>query len=260
MNSPTTRGAGALKITVIGATGQIGSQVVDILTAAGHDVTGASRGSGADVVTGAGLDAALSGAAVVVDVTNAPSFEDEAALHFFATESANVVAAARRAGVGHYVVLSIVGADHLPESGYMRAKVLQENTIAASGLAYTIVRATQFHEFAEMIVGSLDVDGTIHAPDGRIQPIAAAEVAAEVARAAEAAPIDGIIDIGGPEKMSFAQLARTIVADRGENTPVMVDASATYFGTPVGQDSLVTGHGAVIADLKFRDWLTARKR
>ncbi len=113
--------------------------------------------------------------------------------------------------------------------------------------------------FAEMIVGSLAVDGTIHAPDGRIQPIAAAEVAAEVARAAEAAPIDGIIDIGGPEKMSFAQLARTLITARGNDTPVVVDASATYFGAPVGQDSLVTGHGAVIADTKFRDWLALEK-
>ncbi len=145
MSSPTERGAGAKKVTVIGATGQIGSRVVDLLTAGGHEVTGASRSSGTDVVTRAGLDDALSGADVVVDVTNSPSFEDQAVMDFFTAESSNVVAAAVRAGIGHYVALSIVGADGLPQSGYMRAKVVQENTITASGLAYTIVRATQCH-------------------------------------------------------------------------------------------------------------------
>lgn len=247
-----------MNITVIGSTGQIGSQVVSILRAAGHHVVGAARSTGADVLTGAGLDEALAGAEVVVDVTNSPSFDDEPVMEFFTTATANVVAAAKAAGVGHYVALSIVGADELPESGYMRAKVVQENTIAFSGIPYTIVRATQFHEFAEMIVGSLIVDGTIHAPDARIQPIAAAEVAAEVADAALAAPSNGIIDIGGPEKISFARLAGILTEARGDDTPVVVDPAATYFGTPVGQDSLVTGQGAAIADTKFGDWLATR--
>lgn len=137
----------------------------------------------------------------------------------------------------------------------MRGKVLQENTVAASGLAYTIVRATQFHEFADMIVGSLRVDGSIHAPDARIQPIAAAEVAAEIADTAQRDPVNGTIAIGGPEKLSFAQLAQTLGKARGDATPVVVDPCATYFGIPVGQDSLVTGAGAVIADGTFKDWL-----
>jgi uncharacterized protein YbjT (DUF2867 family) len=247
-----------VKITVIGATGQIGAQVVSILSTAGHEVVRAARSTGADVLTGAGLDDKLGGADVLVDVTNAPSFEDEPVLAFFAASSANLVAAARAAGVGHYVVLSVVGVDGLPESGYMRAKVLQEKTIRESGLPYTIVRATQFHEFADMIVGSLFIDGTIHAPDARIQPIAAAEVAAEVAEAAQAAPLNGVIDLGGPEKISFAYLARCLTRSRGQDTPIVVDPAATYFGAPVGQDSLVTGHGAIIADTKFTDWLAAQ--
>ncbi|MBS1691501.1 MAG: SDR family oxidoreductase [Actinobacteria bacterium] len=244
-----------MRITVVGATGQVGRAVVDLLTTAGHDVVAASRGSGADVLTGEGLDEALRGADVLVDVVNSPSFEDEPVMAFFSAASANLVAAARKAGVGHYVALSIVGVDDLPDSGYMRAKVAQERTIAESGLHYTIVRATQFHEFAEMIVGSLMVGAEIHAPDARIQPIAAADVAAEVARAAQADPADGVVDIGGPDKMSFADLARTVVAHRGETTPVVVDRAATYFGTPVDQGSLVTGDGAAISATRFSDWL-----
>ncbi|WP_059020963.1 SDR family oxidoreductase [Mycobacterium sp. M26] len=247
-----------MKITVVGATGLIGTKVVAILRAAGHDVVGAARSTGADVLTGDGLADALDGAEVLVDVTNSPSLEDQPVLAFFTAASANLVAAARAAGVGHYVALSIVGVDGLPESGYMRAKVIQERTIIGSGLPYTIVRATQFHEFADMIVGSLLLEGAVHAPDARIQPIAAAEVAAEVADAAQASPANGIIDIGGPEKMSFTQLARTLLASRDDDTPVMVDPAATYFGLPVGADSLVTGHGAVIADTKFNDWLATR--
>jgi uncharacterized protein YbjT (DUF2867 family) len=244
-----------MKITVIGATGQIGSQVVDLLTSDGHDVVAASRASGADVLTGEGLDEALAGAQVLVDVTNSPSFDDEPVMDFFTRSSANLVVAAKAAGVGHYVALSIVGADGLPESGYMRAKVVQEKTIVGSGLPYTIVRATQFHEFAEMITGSLVVGDEVRAPDARIQPIAAADVAAEVARVAAAAPVNGVVNIGGPDKMSFADLAHAVQAKQGDTRKVVVDPAATYFGTPVDDSSLVTGDGAVIAETTFADWL-----
>ena len=244
-----------MKITVIGATGRIGSQVVDLLTSDGHDVVAASRASGADVLTGEGLGDALAGAQVLVDVTNSPSFDDEPVVDFFTRSSANLVAAAKAAGVGHYVALSIVGADGLPESGYMRAKVVQEKTIVDSGLPYTIVRATQFHEFAEMITGSLVVGDEVRAPDARIQPIAAADVAAEVARVAAAAPVNGVVNIGGPDKMSFADLAQTVLAKQGDTRTVVVDPTATYFGTPVDESSLVTGDGAVIAETTFADWL-----
>jgi uncharacterized protein YbjT (DUF2867 family) len=244
-----------MTITVIGATGQIGSQVVDLLTSEGHDVVAASRSSGADVLTGEGLDDALAGAQVLVDVTNSPSFDDEPVMDFFTRSSANLVAAATAAGVGHYVALSIVGADGLPDSGYLRAKVAQEKTIVDSGLPYTIVRATQFHEFAEMITGSLVVGDEVRVPEGRIQPIAAAEVAAEVARVAARAPLDGVVDIGGPDKISFADMARAVLAKQGDTRKVVVDRTATYFGTPVDDNSLVTGEGAVIAETAFADWL-----
>ncbi|MBO0677320.1 NAD(P)H-binding protein [Mycolicibacterium sp. S2-37] len=247
-----------MKITVMGATGQIGSQVVELLRADGHEVVASSRSSGADVLTGAGLADALAGTDVLIDVTNSPSFEDDPVMDFFSRSSANLVSASRAAGVGHYVVLSIVGVDGLPESGYMRAKAVQEKAVSESGLPYTIVRATQFHEFAEMITGSLTVGDEVHAPDAAIQPIAAADVAAEVARAAVGTPRGGVVDIGGPQKMSFADLARAVLAASGDERSVVVDPTATYFGTPVGEHSLVTGDGAVIAKTTFDEWLATR--
>ena len=247
-----------MRIAVIGATGLIGGNLVDLLTAQGHDVVAASRSTGADVVTGDGLAEALAGAQVLVDVVNSPSFDDDPVLAFFTASSANLVATARAAGVGHYVALSIVGADGLPESGYLRAKVVQERTISESGLPYTIVRATQFHEFADAITQTLQVGDEVHAPDALIQPVAAADVSAEVARAATAEPINGTSDFGGPDKMPFADMARAVLAAKGAETPVSVDASATYFGTPLNQNSLVTGDGATLGPTRFADWLAAR--
>jgi uncharacterized protein YbjT (DUF2867 family) len=246
-----------MKITVIGATGLIGSTVADLLKRDGHDVVAASLSSGANVLTGEGLDEALAGAQVLVDVVNSPSFDDGPVMEFFTASSKNLVAAARAAGVGHYVALSIVGADGLPESGYMRAKVVQERTIAESGLPYTIVRATQFHQFAEAITGSLVVGDEVRVPDGRIQLIAAADVAAEVARAAEAVPANGVLDVGGPEKMSFAEMARAVLDRQGDGKAVVVDPRATYFGTHVDESSLVTGDGAALGTVRFADWLAA---
>lgn len=248
-----------MKITVIGATGQIGSQVVRLLENGGHDVVAASRGSGADVLTGEGLAEALSGAQVLVDVTNSPSFDDEPVMDFFTRSSANLVAAAKAAGVGHYVALSIVGADGLPKSGYMRAKVVQEKTIVDSGVPYTIVRATQFQEFAEMITQSLVVGDEVRVPDARIQLIAAADVAAEVARVAAAEPVNAVVNLGGPDKISFADMAHAVLAKQGDSRRVVVDPTATYFGTPVDESSLVTGDDAVIAETTFADWLAKRR-
>jgi len=229
-----------MKIAVIGATGLIGSKVVALLEGDGQDVVAASRASGADVLTGEGLAEALAGADVLVDLTNSPSFDDDPVMDFFTRSSANLVNAAKQSGVGHYVALSIVGVDGLPDSGYMRAKVVQEKTIVDSGLPYTIVRATQFEEFAEAIVGSLDAGDQVHAPDALIQPIAADDVAAEVARAAVAGPADSVVNIGGPHKISFADLARRVLTEQGVDKPVVVDPDATYFGTPLHRDSLVT--------------------
>lgn len=246
-----------MKITVMGATGLIGKAVVASLNEAGHQTVAASRSSGADVLTGEGLAEALSGADVLVDVVNSPSFDDDPVMEFFTKATGNLVNAAKAANVGHYVALSIVNCDGLPESGYMRAKVVQERIITESGLPYTIVRATQFIEFAEGITASLTVGDQIRVPDAPIQLIAAAEVSAEVARAAQGEPVNGVVEVGGPEKVRFADMANLVVAHQGATTPVVVDASARYFGTEVHETSLVTSEGAVLASTRFEDWLAA---
>jgi len=247
-----------MKITVMGASGQIGSKVVALLGEAGRETVAASRDTGADVLTGAGLIEALTGSDVLVDVVNSPDFADGPVLDFFTRSATNLAAAAKTAGVGHYVALSIVGCDSLPDSGYMRAKVAQERIITESGLPYTIVRATQFHEFAEAITASLTVDGEVRVPEGLIQPIAGADVAAEVARVAQAAPVDGIVNIGGPDKLTFAGLAKLALAHRGESLPIVVDPAAVYFGTKVGDTGLVTSGDAIISDLHLADWLATQ--
>ncbi|EHB58542.1 dihydrodipicolinate reductase [Mycolicibacterium rhodesiae JS60] len=239
-----------MKIAVFGASGQIGRQVVDLLTAEGHEVVAASRTSGVDVLTGEGVADALRDAHVLVDVLNSPSYEDELVLEFFSTATRTLVGAARAAGVAHYVALSIVGATRLQMSGYMRAKVAQEMLIEAAGLPYTILRATQFDEFADMIVASMTDGDVVRVPDARIQPIAAAEVAEHVARAAVGSPM-GIVELGGPDKITFAELARIVLARNGEHHTIVVDPEVTYFGARVDADSLVTGDGAVLGTARF---------
>jgi uncharacterized protein YbjT (DUF2867 family) len=229
-----------MKITVIGASGLIGTKVVELLTAEGHEVVAASRSSGVDVLTGDGLAAALAGANALVDVTNSPSFDDDPVMEFFTTSTTNLVAAAKAAGVGHYVALSIVGVDGLPGSGYMRAKVVQENIITESGVPYTVLRATQFAEFADAITDSMTVGDEVRVPDALIQPVAADQVAAEVARAAAAEPLNSIVNIGGPDKISFERMARDVLARRGDDKTVVVDPEAGYFGTLLAERSLVT--------------------
>ena len=229
-----------MKIAVIGASGLIGSKLVDALSADGHDVVAASRNSGVDVLTGDGLADALDGADALVDVVNSPDFSDGPVMDFFTTSTTNLTAAAKKASVGHYVALSIVGCDGLPDSGYMRAKVAQEKIITDSGLPYTVVRATQFAEFADQITDSLVVGDEVRVPDALIQPIHAAKVVAEVARAAEADALNDFVNVGGPEKISFEKLARDSLARRGEDKPVIVDPKAKYFGTAVDDRSLVT--------------------
>ncbi len=229
-----------MNITVVGASGLIGTKVVGLLEGDGHEVVAASRTSGVDVLTGDGLAAALAGANVLVDLLNSPSFDDDPVMEFFTTSTTNLVAAAKAAGVGNYVALSIVGVDGLPNSGYMRAKVVQEKIITESGLPYTILRATQFAEFADAITDSLTVGDEVRVPDALIQPIAADDVAAAVARAAVAEPLNGIVNIGGPEKISFERMARDVLARRGDDKTVVVDSEAGYFGTPLAERSLVT--------------------
>lgn len=246
-------------ITVIGATGQIGTRVVKLLTAAGHHVTAASRGNGVDAALGTGLDDTLAVADVLVDVLNSPTTEDDAALAFFAGTAANLTLAAKKAGVRHYVLLSIVGVDGVDgDSGYLHGKVVQERTVAASGLPFTIVRAAQFHELTEVITGSLIVDGAVHAPDALIQPIAAAEVAAVIARVATEPPINGVLDVAGPAPMSFADMAAAVLAAQGNDLSVVVDPSATYFGTPITATSLIPGTDAERGTIPLTDWLASK--
>jgi uncharacterized protein YbjT (DUF2867 family) len=229
-----------MNITVVGASGLIGTKVVGLLEGEGHEVVAASRTSGVDVLTGDGLAEALAGANVLVDLLNSPSFEDDPVMEFFTTSTTNLVAAAKAAGVGNYVALSIVGVDGLPDSGYMRAKVVQEKIITESGLPYTIVRATQFAEFTDGITDSMIVGDEVRVPDALIQPIAADDVAADVARAAAAEPLNDNVNIGGPEKISFEQMARDVLARRGDDKTVVVDPDAHYFGTALAERSLVT--------------------
>ena len=230
-----------MKITVMGASGLIGTKVVGMLTAGGHEVVAASRSTGVDVLTGEGLADALAGADAIVDVTNSPSFEDDAVMDFFTKSTTNLVGAAKHAGVGHYVALSIVGLDGLPDSGYMRAKVAQEKLLTHSGLPYTIVRATQFAEFADAITASMTVGDEVRVPDALIQPVGADRVAADVARAAVANPLNGFVNIGGPEKIPFEQMARESLARQGDDSKtVVVDPEAGYFGTALRRNSLVT--------------------
>ena len=231
-----------MKITVVGASGLIGTKVTELLKSQGHDVVASSRATGLDVLTGDGLADALAGAEALVDVTNSPSLEGTPALEFFTKSATNIAAAAKAAGVGHYVALSIVGVDGLPESGYFVAKVAQEKIITESGIPYSIVHATQFVEFADAIVESFTDGDEVRVPDALIQPIPAEEVAAAVARAAAAEPINGIVNAGGPQKITFEQLARDALAAKGDDTKtVIIDPEARYFGAKLATGSLVTG-------------------
>ena len=229
-----------MKIAVIGASGLIGTKLVESLTTAGHQVVGASRSSGVDVLTGDGVAEALDGADVLVDVVNSPSFEDAAVMSFFTTSTSNLAAAARTAGVGHYVALTIVGQDELPDSGYMRAKVAQEKIIAGSGVPYTFVRATQFEEFTDGITDSMVVGEEVRVPNALIQPIPAWKVVSVLTRAAAAQPLNGCVNSGGPQKISFEQMARDSLKRRGMDKTIVVDEGAGYFGTRLHQRSLVT--------------------
>ena len=229
-----------MKIVVIGGTGVLGSKVVDKLRDHVDEVVAASPKTGVNTLTGEGLSDALTGADAVVDASNSPSFDDDPAMEFFTTSTTNLLAAAKAAGVKNYVAMSIVGSDQLQESGYLRAKVVQEKLITESHLPYSIVRATQFAEFADAITESMVVGDEVRVPDALIQPIPSADLATEVARVAEGEPLGGIKEVGGPKKISFEQMARESLARHGDNRPVVVDPQVGYFGAPLARDSLVT--------------------
>jgi uncharacterized protein YbjT (DUF2867 family) len=246
-----------MKIVVIGGHGRIGSMVVQQLGEQGHDAVAADLSTGVNTLTGEGLADALEGADVVVDVSNSPSFEDGPVMEFFRTSTGNIVAAEAAAGVGHHVALSVVGADRLPDSGYLRAKVAQEKLIEESGIPFSVVRATQFYEFVGAIADAATEGDTVRLPTALIQPMAAEEVAAAVARTAVAAPANGIVEIGGPEAFRFDKLISYGLSARNDPRHVIADPDARYFGTTLADTSLLPGDGAQLGETRFEDWLGA---
>lgn len=245
-----------MKLVVIGGTGLIGKKVVDNLRKGGHDVVVASPSSGVDVLTGKGLAEALNGAQVVVDVVNSPSFEDRAVLEFFETAGKNLLAAEADAGVRHHVALSVVGADRLPDSGYMRAKVAQEKLIKASKTPFTIVRATQFFEFVGGIAQSATEGETVRLPSAMMQPIVSDDVAATLAEVAVAKPLNGTVELAGPEPIRMDDLVRRFLAAKKDTRTVTTDPRAQYFGAELNDQSLTPGDNPRIAPTRFDDWLS----
>jgi uncharacterized protein YbjT (DUF2867 family) len=245
-----------MKIVVIGGTGLIGSKLVEKLRDHGHDALAASPDTGVDTLTGEGLAEALDGAQVVVDVSNAPVWEDKAVLDFFRTSSRNILAAEAAAGVNHHVVLSVVGTDRLPDSGYFRAKVAQEEAVKASGVPFTILRATQFFEFIGRIADSSQRGESIHLPPALVQPEAADDVAAAVADVAMSDPVNGIVELAGPERFRLDELARRVLSAKNDVRLVETDVHARYFGTELDDHSLTPGDNPRIAPTRFADWLS----
>lgn len=244
-----------MKIVVIGGTGLIGSQVVRDLEARGHEALPASPNTGVDTLSGEGLPEAVAGAAVVVDVSNSPSFEDAAVMEFFETSTRHLLAAMTEAGAGHLVALSVVGSERLPDSGYLRAKVAQEKLIATSGIPYSIVHATQFFEFIDRIADEATDGDVVRLPPVLFQPGAASDVAAVVAEVASDAPIGGTVEIGGPEQFRFDALVRTRLAARGDARTVVADPHARYFATELAERSLVPGAGARLLPTTYDEWV-----
>jgi uncharacterized protein YbjT (DUF2867 family) len=248
-----------MKIVVIGGSGLIGSQVVRSLNERSHEALAASPSSGVNSLTGDGLDQALRGADVLVDVTNSPSFEDTAVLDFFTTSTRNLLEAEAAAGVRHHVALSVVGADRTDQSGYLRAKVAQEQLISGSPIPHTIVRATQFFEFAGAIADEATHGKTVRLSPAFIQPIAASDVASAVVTAALGDPVTGLVEIGGPEKFRFEEFVREYLRSTGDQRDVVSDPAARYFNALLDDDTIVPGGSATIYRTRFADWLRRQR-
>ena len=244
-----------MKIVVIGGSGLIGSKLVDKLGRHGHDAVAADLKTGVNTLTGEGLDEALAGAAVVVDVSNAPAWEDSAVMEFFTTSTANLLAAETAARVGHHVALSVVGTERLTESGYFRAKLAQEKLIAQSSARYTIVRATQFYEFMKRIADDATDGDVVRLPPALIQPMAADDVAAAVGRVAAGEPLYGMVEVAGPEQFRLDELIRGVLKARNDPRDVVTDPQSSYFGVSPSERALLPGADAHLAETRFSDWL-----
>jgi uncharacterized protein YbjT (DUF2867 family) len=252
-----------MKVVVIGGTGLIGSKLVARLREHGHEPVPASPRLGINTLTGEGLAEALEGASVVVDVSNSPSFEHRAALEFFETSTRNLLAAARAARVGHHVVLSVVGTEALSRlgdpatstSGYFLAKLTQERMVAGSGLPFSIVHATQFFEFIRSIADDATADGVVHVPGVLFQPMAADDVADGIGRVAVGTPVNGLREIGGPERFQFDEPVRRVLAAFGDPREVVADEAARYFGIPVETTTLVPAGEATVGVIRLDDWI-----
>lgn len=243
-----------MKILVIGGSGLIGSQLVTRLTQLGHEVNAASPASGVNTITGEGLAKAVSGADVVVDVSNSPSVEDKAVMDFFETSSRNLLAAEKIARIRHHVALSVVGTDRLQESGYFRAKQMQENLIKASGIPYSIVHSTQFFEFLSGIAAAATDGDTVRLSSAYIQPIASADVADALKDITLGAPVNGIIEIAGPDKTRLSALVEKYLAMNNDPRKVVVDAHARYYGAELSELLLLPGSKARIGKIDFENW------
>jgi len=248
-----------MKIVVIGGTGLIGRQVVENLRTQGHDAVPASPSTGVDTITCEGLDTALVGAQVVVDLTNSPSFDDAAALEF-ETSGRNVLEAEEKADVGHHVALTIVGADRVPDSGYMRAKLAQEELIRKASRPYTIVRSTQFFEFMRATADAATDGDTVRVPAANLQPIAAKDVAVAVTEVAVSDPVNGVIEIAGPEKIKFAELIRRVLATDNDPRKVVSEEHARYFGTELTDTSITPGPDVSLGKTTLAEWLACQHR
>jgi uncharacterized protein YbjT (DUF2867 family) len=247
-----------MKIVVIGGTGRVGGNVVGRLDAQGHDPVPAAPATGVDTITGEGLADVMVGADVVVDVANAPAWDDDAVREFFTTSTRNLLDAERAAGVGHHLAVSIVGADRLPDSGYLRAKVAQEAAIEAGAIPYTILRCTQFFEFLPQIAEAGAEGGTVRLSNGLMQLVAVDDVAATVTELATGAPVGGRVELGGPEALGVDAWARRLFAATGDERTVVGDAHARYFGTELKGGELTPGDGARIGATDFDTWFATQ--
>lgn len=244
-----------MKIVVVGGTGLIGSKLVTKLSALGHEAVAAAPNTGINTLSGAGLAEVLKGAPVVVDVSNSPSFEDAAVMNFFQTSTRNLLSYEAAAGVGHHVALSVVGSERLPQSGYLRAKVAQEKLIKEGSIPYSIIHSTQFFEFVKRIADEATIGNSVHLPSVLFQPIASDDVVSVLCEVATSSPLNGAIEIAGPEVFRFDELIRLGLSASNDPREVIADPHARYFGTELSEPSLVPGDAAQLGEMRFEDWL-----